>query len=66
MTEILIVNFTSRLNKGSDALLSSKLNEDFEDLLTYDFICRIVNSPKFFKKYIQMGEAKFTTKVVNR
>lgn len=45
--------------------LYSFLNEDFENLITCDFICRGVNSPKVFKKYIEMLEQQYKSKNVS-
>jgi acetyltransferase-like isoleucine patch superfamily enzyme/coenzyme F420-reducing hydrogenase beta subunit len=44
--------------------LYSFLNKDFENLITCDFICRGVNSPKVFKKYIEMLEQQYQSKTV--
>lgn len=40
------------------------LNKDYENLITCDFICRGVNSPKVFKKYIEMLEQQYHSKAV--
>lgn len=40
------------------------LNKDYENLITCDFICRGVNSPKVFIKYIKSLENKYNSKVV--
>ena len=43
--------------------LYNYIGEDFENLITCDFICRGVNSPKVFLKYIEMLEKNFNSKV---
>jgi acetyltransferase-like isoleucine patch superfamily enzyme/coenzyme F420-reducing hydrogenase beta subunit len=45
--------------------LYSYLEHDYENLITCDFICRGVNSPKVFKKYIEMLEQQYHSKAVN-
>lgn len=40
------------------------LNKDYENLITCDFICKGVNSPKVFKKYIEMLEQQYRSKAV--
>lgn len=39
------------------------LGKDYENLYTCDFICRGMNSPKIFKKYINNLEEKYHSKV---
>ena len=39
------------------------LGKDYENLLTCDFICRGMNSPKIFKMYIKSLEKKYKTKI---
>ena len=41
------------------------LQKDYENLITIDFICRGMNSPKIFKKYITMLESKYKSKIKN-
>lgn len=43
--------------------LYNYLKKDYENLYTCDFICRGVNSPKIFKKYINYLEKKYHSKV---
>ena len=38
-------------------------NKEYENLYTCDFICRGVNSPKIFKKYISDLEEKYNSKI---
>ncbi|MBA4317081.1 MAG: 4Fe-4S ferredoxin [Flavobacterium sp.] len=45
------------------AALFNFLGKDFSNLITCDFICRGVNSPKVFKKYIESLQAKYGSKV---
>jgi len=40
------------------------LNKDYENLITCDFICKGVNSPKVFKKYMEMLERQYNSKAV--
>lgn len=44
--------------------LRSFLRKDYENLLIVDFICRGVNSPKVFRKYLDYLEERFQSKVV--
>ncbi len=39
------------------------LQKDYEKLITVDFICRGMNSPKIFKKYLKTLEQKYKSKV---
>ena len=62
------------LNKGEKVLacgtpcqmaaLRSFLRKDYENLIIVDFICRGVNSPKVYRKYLDSLERKFGGKVV--
>lgn len=45
--------------------LKCYLNKDYENLLTIDFICRGMNSPKIFEKFICELEDIYKSKVVN-
>lgn len=44
--------------------LYNVLGKDYENLVTADFICAGVNSPKVFRKYIKMLEKKYNSKVI--
>lgn len=44
--------------------LRSFLGKDYENLIIVDFICRGINSPKVFRKYIDYLEDRFESKVV--
>ena len=46
------------------AALKKFLGKNFENLLTVDLICRYINSPKVYKKYLQSLEKEFGSKVV--
>ena len=46
------------------AALRSFLRKDYENLIIVDFICRGVNSPKVYRKYLDSLERKFGGKVV--
>lgn len=46
------------------AALRSFLRMDYENLIIVDFICRGVNSPKVYRKYLDSLERKFGGKVV--
>lgn len=46
------------------AALRLLLGENYENLLIVDFICRGINSPKVFRKYLDYLEARFGSKVV--
>lgn len=46
------------------AALQSFLRKDYENLIIVDFICRGVNSPKVYRKYLDSLERKFGGKVV--
>ena len=46
------------------AALRSFLMKDYENLIIVDFICRGVNSPKVYRKYLDSLEHKFGGKVV--
>ena len=44
--------------------LYSYLGKDYTNLITCDFICRGVNSPKVFLKYMEMLEKQFGSKAI--
>lgn len=44
--------------------LRSFLRKDYENLIIVDFICRGVNSPKVYRKYLDSLEARYGSKVV--
>jgi len=44
--------------------LYAYLNSDYDNLITCDFICKGVNSPKVFQKYIEMLELQYKSKAV--
>lgn len=46
------------------AALRSFLRKDYDNLVIIDFICRGVNSPKVYRKYLDSLERKFGGKVV--
>ena len=46
------------------AAMRSFLRKDYENLIIVDFICRGVNSPKVYRKYLDSLERKFGGKVV--
>ena len=46
------------------AALRSFLRKDYDNLIIVDFICRGVNSPKVYRKYLDSLECKFGGKVV--
>ena len=46
------------------AALRSFLHKDYENLIIVDFICRGVNSPKVYRKYLDSLERKYSGKVV--
>lgn len=46
------------------AALRSFLHKDYDDLVIVDFICRGVNSPKVYRKYLDSLERKYGGKVV--
>lgn len=46
------------------AALRSYLNKDYPNLIIVDFICRGVNSPKVYRKYLDSLEDKYGGKVV--
>ena len=46
------------------AALRAFLRKDYENLLIVDFICRGINSPKVFRKYLDYLEDRFDSKVV--
>lgn len=46
------------------AALRSFLQKDYENLIIVDFICRGVNSPKVYRKYLDALERKFGGKVI--
>jgi acetyltransferase-like isoleucine patch superfamily enzyme/coenzyme F420-reducing hydrogenase beta subunit len=64
-----------QLKKGSDVLvcgapcqisaLQTFLRKDYPKLITCDFICRGVNSPKVFRKYLDWLEAKYMSKITS-
>ena len=46
------------------AALRSFLRKDYENLIIIDFVCRGVNSPKVYRKYLDSLECKYGGKVV--
>lgn len=46
------------------AALRSFLQKDYENLIIVDFICRGVNSPKVYRKYLDLLEKRYGGKVV--
>ena len=46
------------------AALRSFLQKDYENLIIVDFICRGVNSPKVYRKYLDSLERKYDGKVI--
>ncbi|MCL2327850.1 MAG: Coenzyme F420 hydrogenase/dehydrogenase, beta subunit C-terminal domain [Bacteroidetes bacterium] len=44
--------------------LRAFLRKDYENLIIVDFICRGINSPKVFRKYLDYLEDRFNSKVV--
>jgi acetyltransferase-like isoleucine patch superfamily enzyme/coenzyme F420-reducing hydrogenase beta subunit len=46
------------------AALRKFIRKDYENLLIVDFICRGVNSPKVYRKYLDSLEKKFNGKIV--
>lgn len=46
------------------AALRSFLRKDYNNLIIVDFICRGVNSPKVYRKYLDSLERKFNGKVI--
>lgn len=43
--------------------LANFLNKDYDNLILCDFICRGVNSPKIFRKYLDSLEKKYKSKI---
>lgn len=72
--EELYKNIRDLLRKGEKVLacgtpcqmaaLRSFLRKDYDNLIVVDFICRGVNSPKVYRKYLDSLERKFGGKVV--
>ena len=46
------------------AALRAFLRKSYDHLIIVDFICRGINSPKVWKKYLEYQEEKFGAKVV--
>jgi len=46
-----------------NAALANYLNKEYDDLILCDFICKGVNSPKVYRKYLAMLENKYKSKV---
>ena len=44
--------------------LANFLNKDYDNLILCDFICRGVNSPKIFRKYLDSLEKKYKSKII--
>lgn len=74
LTDELFNDVELKLKKGEKVIvcgapcqihgLYSFLSKDYDNLLTCDFICRGVNSPLVFKKYIEWLEDKYQSKVI--
>jgi acetyltransferase-like isoleucine patch superfamily enzyme/coenzyme F420-reducing hydrogenase beta subunit len=72
--EGLYSNIISLLKKGEKVLvcgtpcqmsaLKQFVRKDYENLIIVDFICRGVNSPKVYRKYLDSLEKKFNGKIV--
>lgn len=45
--------------------LKKYLNKDYRNLITFDFICHGVPSPKVFQKYLECYEKKFKKRIVD-
>jgi len=71
-TDTLYPDIKSLLKKGEKVLVCATpcqiaalynfLKKDYENLITCDFICRGVNSPKVFLKYMNMLERQYEAK----
>jgi acetyltransferase-like isoleucine patch superfamily enzyme/coenzyme F420-reducing hydrogenase beta subunit len=46
------------------AALRAFLRKDYDNLIIVDFICRGINSPKVFRKYLDYLENRFNSKVI--
>ena len=46
------------------AALKAYLKKDYENLLIVDLICRYINSPKIYHKYLDYLEREYKSKVV--
>ena len=46
------------------AALKSYLKCDYDNLITVDLICRGINSPKVFRKYLESLERKYSSKII--
>ncbi len=74
LTDELFPDVKERLKSGYKVLvcgapcqivaLYAFLRKDFENLVTCDFVCRGVNSPLVFKKYIEWLEDKYQSKAL--
>jgi len=47
------------------AALKAYLRKDYENLIIIDFVCRGVNSPKVYRKYLDSLEARFGSKIIS-
>jgi acetyltransferase-like isoleucine patch superfamily enzyme/coenzyme F420-reducing hydrogenase beta subunit len=73
-TDNLYSDINKRLKNGDKVLVCAApcqihalyacLGKDYDNLITCDFICRGVNSPKVFLKYIEWLENKYKSKAV--
>lgn len=73
--EGLYKNIQNILNRGSKVLvcgtpcqmaaLRSYLRKDYDNLIIVDFICRGVNSPKIYRKYLDSLEESFKSKIIS-
>lgn len=64
----LLINNKKVLVCGSPcqiAGLYNYLGQDYENLLSCDFICRGMNSPKIFRQYLDYLEEKYNSKIKN-
>lgn len=74
LTDELFPDVKEKLKSGKKVLvcgapcqihaLYAFLRKDYENLVTCDFICRGVNSPLVFKKYIEWLEDKYQSKAI--
>ncbi len=74
LTDELFRDTKKKLEKGEKVLVCAApcqihalyefLGKDYENLVTCDFICRGVNSPLVFKKYIEWLEDKYKSKAI--
>ena len=58
-----VITFGCRINAYESEVIKEKL-KDYDNLIIVDFLCRATNSPKAYRKYMDMLEKQYGGKIV--